>query len=60
MGWLNDKGQQAPRGHLFKNNYDHSISKKRRMWFEVFESKPAMSISNMSVQYSKLKEVVKT
>ena len=51
--WLNDNGYKTPRGSSFKNNHVHSIAKKRKRRLEIIDTKPTVSISNMSVQYIK-------
>ena len=51
--WLNENGHLTPRGNKFKNNHVHSIAKKRKRRLEIIDTKPTLSISNMSVQYIK-------
>ena len=49
--WLNDNGYKTPRGSSFKNKHVNSIAKKRKKRLEIVDTKPSMSISNMTIKY---------
>ena len=37
--WLNNNGHKTPRGNIFRNNYVHSIVKKRKRRLENLQNK---------------------